>query len=198
MRPGAARHDDGFTLIETLVSLAVIGIVAASCAVFLIGANRISGRASVQDTAAQIAIGGMERARGMRGAALLAGRAECDGAHPCDPPVSGTVSAYLGSLPQRWDAAAAGGTPVLPLPSSPEVVELDGLRYHRYYYLARCWQTAASDGSTGSRPCTVAAAGSAHPAEYVRLVIAVTWPGPGIYVASTLMSSSPVDPYLEG
>jgi prepilin-type N-terminal cleavage/methylation domain-containing protein len=197
MRPGAVRHDDGFTLIETLVSLAVIGVVAASCAVFLIGTNRISGHASVRDTAAQIAIGGMEKARGMRGAALLAGRAECDGAHSCDPPVSDTVSAALGSLPERWDAAAPG-TPALPLPSSPEIVELDGLRYSRYYYLARCWQTAASDGSTADRPCSVAAAGSAYPAEYVRLVIAITWPGPGVYVASTLMSSSPVDPYLEG
>ena len=197
MGPGAKRHDDGFTLIETLVSLAVIGIVAASCAVFLIGTNRISSHASVRDTAAQIAIGGMERARGMRGAALLAGRAECDGTHPCDAPVSATVSVYLGSLPERWDAAATG-TPALPLPSSPEIVELNGLRYSRYYYLARCWQTAASDGSASSRPCTVTAAGSAHPAEYVRLVIAVTWPGPGIYVASTLMSSSPVDPLLEG
>jgi hypothetical protein len=139
----------------------------------------------------------MEKARGMRGAALLAGRAECDGGHPCDAPVSDRVSAYLGSLPQRWDAAATG-TPVLPLPSSPEIVELDGLRYARYYYLARCWQTAASDGSTGGRPCTVTAAGSAHPAEYVRLVVAVTWPGQGSYVASTLMSASSVDPFLEG
>jgi len=195
MRPATRPDDSGFTLLETLVSLAIIGVLAASFTIFLVSANRISRRASVQDTAAQIAVDGMERARGMRGAALLAGRAECDGTHLCDP-VGAAVSAYLGTLPMRWDAAGVGA-PVLPLPSDPEIVELDGLRYQRSYYLARCWQTAASDGSTGSRPCTVSAAGSSHPAEYVRLVIAVTWPGPGSYVTSTLMSSSTVDPLLE-
>jgi prepilin-type N-terminal cleavage/methylation domain-containing protein len=196
MRPGPIRRDDGFSLLETLVALAVMGIVASSFTVFLLSSNRISHGASVQDTAAQIAVGGMERARGMRGAALLTGRAECDAGHPCAAPVSSQVSAYLGSSPDRWDAAG-GDPPTLPLPDSPETVELNGLSYSRYFYLARCWQTAATDGSAAARPCTETAAGTAHPAEYVRLVVAVTWPGSGIYVTSTLMSSSPIDPFLD-
>ena len=202
VRAGAHRPDEGFTLLETLVSLAVLAVVAGSVSIFLVATTRIGHRASLQDTAAQVAIGGMETARGMRGAALLAGRAACDAVHPCDPPVNPVVNAYLGTQPQRWDAAGTG-TPALATPDTPETVELDGVRYRRYYYLARCWQTAASDGWTADRPCTEAAAGTAHPAEYIRLVVAVTWPdaqcagGTCGYATATLMSASPIDPYLE-
>jgi type II secretory pathway pseudopilin PulG len=185
------------------VSLAVIGIVGAAFTVFLVGTDRISHGASVQDTAAQVALDAMERARGMRGAALLAGRAECDSAHPCAAPVSDQVRAYLGSQARRWDAVGTGSV-VLPTPADPERVVLDGLSFSRYNYLARCWQTAATDGSTGSRPCTESAAATSYPAAYVRLVVAVTWNGQecagGIcaYATATLLSSSATDPYLEG
>jgi prepilin-type N-terminal cleavage/methylation domain-containing protein len=201
MRTGATRHDDGFSLIETVVSLVVIGIVATSFATFLVGANRISHGTSSRDTAAQVAMGGMERARSVRGAALLSGRAQCGSGNPCDPPVSSAVTAYLGASAQRWDAPGTGAA-TLPTPADPEVVQLDGVRFARYYYLARCWQTAASDGSTASRPCTESAAGSSYPAEYVRVVVAVTWAGPDCgggcsYVTATLMSASAADPYLD-
>jgi prepilin-type N-terminal cleavage/methylation domain-containing protein len=194
--------DEGFTLIEALVAIALITIVGTSFTIFLTGTTRISHHESIRDTAAQVAAGGMERARSMRGAALLAGRAQCDSTHSC---ADATIAAaYLGTGAQRWDASGAG-TPAVPLPTDPETVELDGLRYQRYYYVARCWlKSAADENTSASRPCGNAVpAGSSYPAEYVRLVVAVTWPGQecaaGIcsFATAALLSASATDPYLE-
>jgi prepilin-type N-terminal cleavage/methylation domain-containing protein len=186
----ARRPDDGFTMAETVVALAVVAILATSFAVFLVTTGRISAGTADRDTAAQVALSGLESARVSRGAALLTGRVACDTGHPCPVPVDSRVTTYLGSA-QRWDATGTGA-PALPLPSTPETVTLGGVDYRRYYYLAECWQAAGAGGA-----CTTAAASTAHPADYLRLVVAVTAPGRDTYVTAALLSASPADPYLE-
>jgi prepilin-type N-terminal cleavage/methylation domain-containing protein len=190
MRP-SLRRDDGFSLAESVVALAVVAILATAFAGFMVSTNRISAGTAVTDAAAQVALSGMERAQVSRGAALLTGRAACDAGHPCAAVIDSRVTTYLGSGAQRWDAAGAG-TSAVPLPSAPETVTLGGIPYQRYYYVAACWQVAGSGGA-----CTEAAASTSHPAAYVRLVVAVTAPGMVTYVTAALLSASAADPYLE-
>jgi prepilin-type N-terminal cleavage/methylation domain-containing protein len=206
--------DQGFTLVEVLVSLTIITVVMTSVAVFLINSTRISRQESLRDTAAQVAVQGMENVRGVRGSTLLSGRAACDASHPCDALVGDKAADLLGAEPQRWDARGpgpltlptAGPQPdgsVVSGPDDPEAVVLGGLTFRRYYYVAKCWQAAAADGmATTPRPCTVALASAAFPASFIRLVVAITWPGEECgggtcsFATTSLLSASPTDPYL--
>jgi prepilin-type N-terminal cleavage/methylation domain-containing protein len=206
--------DEGFTLVEVLVSLAIISVVMTAVAGFLIDSTKISRQQLVRGTAAQVAVQGMENARGVRGSALLSGRTACDVLHPCAALVSDTVADLLGAGPQRWDASGIGPL-VLPTPGTqsdgsvvsgpgdPEVVVLGGLTFRRYYYVAKCWQAAAIDGvATTQRPCTVALASAAFPAAFIRLVVAITWRGEECgastcsFATTSLLSVSPTDPFL--
>lgn len=202
------RSDEGFTLVEVLVSLSVMTVVLTSVTVFLVNSVRTSHGSSLRDTAAQLVVDGMEKARGMRGSALLSGRRACTAT--CAS-VGGTVANLLGAGAQRWDAADSTTTLALPSPgpqadgsvvtdpAQPEVMQLDGLTFQRYYHVAKCWQPAVSTTVTA-----VSCAPAADAAELVRVVVAVTWSGADCsggtctYASVALFSASPTDPYIEG
>ncbi|GGK21709.1 hypothetical protein GCM10010124_12740 [Pilimelia terevasa] len=77
MRAGqgrAAVADGGFTLIEVLVALGLIGVVMASVAVFLTGAMSTTHRQAGRQAAAQVAAGAVEAAQAAGGAAMVANR----------------------------------------------------------------------------------------------------------------------------
>ncbi|MDT4992391.1 MAG: hypothetical protein QOH97_2283 [Actinoplanes sp.] len=204
--------DEGFTLVEVVVSLAIVMLVMTASATFMVDSTRVSHQRSVRDSAAELSMQGMENAHGLHGSALLEGRTACTSLTPCAPVVSGKVDNLLGLSAEHWDAVGSGaltlpkpglqsdGSVVLK-PSDPEIVLLSGLRFKRYYYISRCWQEAAVDGAA-DLPCNASFATTAYPAASIRLVVAVTWPGQECggtcsYAAAALVSSSSVDPYLE-
>jgi hypothetical protein len=134
---------------------------------------------------------GLERARSLKGPALLSGRATCGAACP-DAAATG-AAAYLNET-QRWDGPAAGGSAEsLPTPdnAAATTATLNEITYRRYWYVGKCWQPA-SGGSCGSD--------SSEPVALVRVVVAVTWPGrecaPSVcwYVTSALFSGDLTDP----
>ncbi len=202
------RGDEGFTLIEVIVSLGLITVVMTSLSVFMINSREAGRYASLRNTAVQLTVEGMEKARAVRGSALLSGRAQCAGS--CAAVVAARVTTLLGAGITRWDAAATG-TLTLPQagvqpdgsvvasPADPEVVQLDGRAFRRYYYLGACWQTAvlasAADISCGS--------GTAA-ASLVRLVVAVTWAdeqcagGTCTYAEAALFGTAVTDPFISG
>jgi type II secretory pathway pseudopilin PulG len=204
--------DEGFTLVEVVVSLAVVMVVMTASASFMVDSTRVGHQRSVQDSAAELSMQGMENARGLHGSALLNGRAACTSLALCDPVVSSKVNNLLGLSAQHWDAVGSGALTlpkpglqsdgsVVVKPSDPEIVLLSGLRFKRYYYISRCWQEAAVDGAA-DLPCNASFATTPYPAASVRLVVAVTWPGAECggtcsNAAAALLSSSSVDPYLE-
>ncbi|MGK5682211.1 type IV pilus modification PilV family protein [Actinoplanes sp. URMC 104] len=199
--------DEGFTLVEVIVSLALLTMVLTSLTVFMINSRKAQRYATLRDTAVQLAVDGMEKARGVRGSALLSGRAACDsGCSPVAAPVAGTLLA--GAV--RWDAAAAGtltvpqpGTQpdgsVVDSPLDPEVVRLDGRWFKRYYHVGACSQPAVTT-STADISCGT----TVTSASLVRLVVAVTWSdaqcegGTCAYAEAGLFSSAVTDPFLGG
>ena len=203
------RTDGGFTLIEVVVALGIITVVMTSLTVFMVNSRRSGHYSALRDTAVQLSVEGMEKARGVRGSTLLSGRAQCTTS--CAAVVSPDVSILLGSGVTRWDAAATTGTLTVPAPGSqsdgsvvnspddPEVVTLDGVPFKRYYYLGACYQPAVTAAPTSLTCDPVTAA-----APLVRLVVAVTWTGgecPGgtcAYTEAGLFSTAVTDPFLSG
>jgi hypothetical protein len=150
----------------------------------------------MRQVAVQLALDGMERVRGLKGPALLTGRAQCTAS--CPTPVAGAAP-YLSGV-DRWDAAAAGTTsPSLPRPGdAPQPVVLDRVTFQQYWYLGRCWQPRVNALSAGSQ--VACGADSSQPVALVRAVVAVTWPGQecaqGVcgQVATALFGAAAEDP----
>jgi prepilin-type N-terminal cleavage/methylation domain-containing protein len=69
--PGTAR-DAGFTLIEVLVSISLIGVVMAALTTFFVSAQGVANVQDGQQTAVQLATDGIEAARALSPADLLA------------------------------------------------------------------------------------------------------------------------------
>ena len=190
------------------MSLGILAVVMTSLGVFMVNSLRAGRYSSLQDTAIQLAVEGMEKARGVRGSALLSGRAQCDTL--CAAVVSSQVSQLLGVGVTRLDAAGSGTLTVpqpgsqpdgsvVAAPDSPEVVQLDGRWFKRYYYLGACSQPVAAASATNI-VCDTATSAAA----LVRVVVAVTWSdsqcagGTCTYATAGLFSSAVTDPFLTG
>jgi prepilin-type N-terminal cleavage/methylation domain-containing protein len=177
------RTDEGFTLIEVLVSVAIIGMVMASVTAFFVSSIRMTHRQGLQQAAAQLMIDGIERARTYRGPALVEGRQACSvaGGSPCPATVATGASGYL-TAPAVNSAARmdkpAGTPPSLPVPvaplaqgvpvpaGDPRYVQLDGITYTRNWYIETCRQPATGGACDQT---------AAHPVLFYRVVVAVTW-----------------------
>jgi type II secretory pathway pseudopilin PulG len=195
-------------MVEVLVALAITAVVMTSVTVFLVSSRHTGRYNTLRDTALQLVTDGMEKARGVRGSALLSGRAQC--VAPCAAPIGDAANRLLGADAVRWDAPATGTLTVpapgaqadgsvVAAPGDPEVIQLDGLSFQRYYYLAACWQPAA-----GVSAAAITCTSSSDAAQLVRLVVSVTWrqsdcPA-GICSAAdaALFSSAAADPYIVG
>ena len=187
------------------MAMALATIVMTSLTVFLVGSRRVGHYGALRDTGVQLVIDGMEKARSVRGSALLSGRALC--VVGCATPVP-AAAAMIDVGAARMDATGTG-TLVLPqpgtqpdgsvvaAPGNPEVIKLDGVSYRRYYYLSTCRQVAAI-GSVAGATCVPGVTG----AELARLVIAVTWSGSACpagtcsFADASLFSIAVADPYL--
>jgi prepilin-type N-terminal cleavage/methylation domain-containing protein len=183
--------DGGFTLIESLVSIAVISVLMASLGTYFIGTMKASRKQGQVQTAVRIAQAGMEAARGSGGPSLLVGRAQCGSCLN----VSTFDPGYL-LYTQQWDAAPAQPvTPTVPLPSGsvlPVPVVVNEIEYYRYFFVGKCW-TPDLGGTCG-------ATATATSVPMIRLVVGVTWTEPScpgamcIRAATALFSANPSNP----
>lgn len=192
-RPGPDPGTDaGFTLVEVLVSIAVIGIMMTALTTFFVSTVAATGRQGHQQMAVQLATDAAERARSIKSSAVLGGRDRISTDHQWASPVAG-VGPYLADMVEVWDGEAvfpAGAS--APLPTSPRMVTLNNVEYGQHWYVGACWQPAAGGGCG---PVQVAGA-----VRFYRVVIAVTWADHRCagsscgYVTVTLLNSASRDP----
>jgi prepilin-type N-terminal cleavage/methylation domain-containing protein len=176
--------DGGFTLVEVVVSLLVVATVSASLSYFFLSGLRQTRHQGQQQAALQFALDGIERARGLRGATVLTGRAPCSA---CPQTVAVGAAAHLVGT-ARYDGPVSGVVPLLPF-ADQAIVE--GLTYTRHWYVGKCYRSSGED--CGSSVST---------AVFYRVVVAVTWPGQECagtcsQVTSTLFTANPTDPLFQ-
>ncbi|MBG0830667.1 putative Ig domain-containing protein [Planomonospora sp. ID67723] len=196
---GAARGEAGFTLIEVMVSMVVIGTVMAALTVFFTNSLTFTGHKRSEQLAIQLAGDAVERARAVKGSALLAGRSDIKSKEQWDDAPT-AVLPYLQTMKRDWDPMLASGSTsgdTATLPTKPVTVTVGGVRYEQSWYVGRCRQPGPSS--------SVTALACDHPDKpipgtvsvpFFRVVVAVTWnhkacqPEECVYVTSTLMSSA--------
>jgi prepilin-type N-terminal cleavage/methylation domain-containing protein len=191
----ARRTDDGFTLLESLVSIVMIAVVAAGLTLFYVKANVVTALNSQAQVANQIASTAMEQVSLLPGDALLSGRPIClMTAHwaQTSPPVPPTVSKFFAAMSPVGDETLASvvcplGSALQALLTSPAQLQTEALptqqavsatvnrlslSFSKSFFIGLCWQNRG------------AAAGCVKPSltpipgtmvAMLRVVIAVTW-----------------------
>ena len=200
MRRPAARtesrrgHDDGFSLVEVLVALAIMSVVMVSLSAFLVNSMAVTHRQGHAQVAAQMAMDASETVRRLNGATLATGRDRAGTDVQWSQAVP-AVADHLRAMQKVWDdAAPAGAGRHAALPTRPAPVYLNDVQYLLHWYLGGCWQVAAVSGGD----CSPVQTPTGVP--FFRVVIAVTWPeatcagGTCSYVTSVLISSDVVEP----
>ncbi len=165
------RPDDGFTLLETIVALGIVGTVMASLAVFFTRSATVQHRQADMQVAAQIAAGSMDYVSQLPGENVLLGRTQTAVQAQWQAPAAST---YLARTEPAWqDPALPASAAVQGLPTTPETIRMtdDAPPYERWWYVGSCWQPP-----TGG-DCVVVPPGlrSQHVRMY-RVVVAITWP----------------------
>ncbi|GAA3440881.1 putative Ig domain-containing protein [Planomonospora venezuelensis] len=203
--PGIPRGDGGFTLIEVMVSMVVIGTVMAALTVFFTNSLTLTSQKRSEQMAVQLAGDAVERARAIKGSALLAGRSETKSTEQWDAVVEAdkikrsalragqseieiksteqpdvalaAVKPYLDTMKRASDPVLTTGD-AAPLPTRPVAVTVGGVEYEQHWYVGHCRQQGVS--ATGqTRACEDPGLPDPEPGNvdvlFFRVVVAVTW-----------------------
>ena len=190
--------DDGFTMAEVLVAIAVVSVVMLSLSSFFVTSIRIDGEQGDRQSAIQAAGDAMERARSLQVGALLSGRDRDSSTTQWSKPIA-AVANLLTTTTQtmaydRDAAPGAGADAVLPTTFRPLV--LNGVVYRQYWYIGLC-QRPATGGTCVARSTTT------RFTSFYRVIVGVTWPGrscPGTvcgYVTTSLIADRTDEPVFD-
>ncbi|WP_033341366.1 putative Ig domain-containing protein [Catenuloplanes japonicus] len=194
--PSAPAPDAGFTLVETIVAIGIIGLVMSALGTFFVQSMRASGKQTGTQAAAQMAGDAMERVRSLAGQQLALKRDQNSSLTQWQNPVPG-VAPWLAGMTMAYDSTAAVGSgPTAQLPTTPMTVTLGGVDYRQSFYLGRCWQNLPAGGT-----CTTASGAYG----FFRVVVAVNWNdsvcdktgGVCSYVTATLVSNAEQEPKFD-
>jgi type II secretory pathway pseudopilin PulG len=157
-------------MIETLVSLALIGLVMASMTVFFTRSMRFTHQQGQTQSAVAVATDAMEQARALSPIALPSGR-DARSVEEQWAAATEEVAPYLSVMEHVVDEDAATGAGArAPLPTVGQTVPVDGIDFTRTWYLGRCWL------NSGSPDCVAANRAAPNAVGMFGVVVAVSWP----------------------
>ncbi len=196
-RRSAVPGDGGFSILEVMVAIAVIGVVMTAMTPFLAKSMVVVSNQRGEQVAIEVANDALERARALDPSSLLAGRGRqlTENQWNAAPP---EVGAYLADTERASDpvllpnsTAGAGA----PLPTAPVPFILAGTTYLQNWYVGRCWQprTDPTQAAAAVPDCTTTR--TANDVPFFRIVVSVTRQhascAPALcvdYVAATLVN----------
>ncbi|MDQ1651535.1 MAG: hypothetical protein QOI35_735 [Cryptosporangiaceae bacterium] len=196
-RGAGTGGDAGLTLVEVMISIAIIGTVMTSLTMFFSGTMTTTGYENTRQTAVQLAGAAIEKARSMSPTAIVGGRTLADSTAAWNSPATGAAP-YLADMTMVYDDGAVPGVPASPppywLPAAGTTVTLKNgsssgppIDYSEDWYVGRCYLPAAGGACAKAK-----LAGSV---EMLRVVVAINWTSRACaasncsYVTSTLVSS---------
>lgn len=207
-RHRADLHDAGFTLLETVVALVVMGTLMAALGPLFITLLHATDTYRDRQVAVHLADDAMERVRSLGGAGLLEGRSRAAVQGQWAQAPAAVQNTYATAMLCAWDpklsaqsaaacdtSAPPGGTAPgaqAPLPTEPVPAVVAGVTYQQHWYVGQCWQSDDPGATCGATDGTDAQ--GAADLLYVRVVVAVTWShqscpgGTCVYTTSTLTS----------
>lgn len=184
--------DDGFTLIETMVSVFVISVVMAALSAFFVSSASLTNQQGAAQVATQLAADATSKAHNMKGSDLADGRDQTSSHAQWNNPVTG-VAPYLVDMVEAWDATAGvGAGATAQLPTTAQTVVVNTVSYQKYWYLGKCWQPVGGGDCIKTQ--------TAGYATFYRVVVAVTWRSRTCtastcnFVTSTLVSNEAHEP----
>jgi prepilin-type N-terminal cleavage/methylation domain-containing protein len=194
-QPGSG--DEGFSVVEMLVALAVLSVTMLASAPFFVRSLTNVNKQRTRQAAIQLAETAMEQVRGLKGSALLTGRS-VNATQAQFNAAPSVVLPYLATMqvagdPMITDPTSTAGANA-PLPTSVQTLKVEGTAYTQNIYVGECEVYL-----TGTTEC-VYPKGAAAPADttqilqFFRVVVLETWTdktckgGTCSYVSTTLVS----------
>jgi prepilin-type N-terminal cleavage/methylation domain-containing protein len=190
-RPGerACRADEGFTMAEVLVAIAVVCVVMLSLSAFFVNSIRIDNEQGDRQSAIQAADDAMERARALQPSALLSGRDQASSTEQWSAPIS-SVASLLTATAQTMafdTGATTGSGATAMLPTTFRTLVLNGIVFRQYWYIGECQRPSTGGACVAFSPTSLFTM-------FYRVVVGVTWPGRSClgsvcsYVTSSLIA----------
>lgn len=199
-RVPAGRSDDGFTLVEVIVALALMSVVATAALYFFLGGTRAVTHQQRSQNAVVVANESMElaysaaaKADGNGTSGLVKGRSQTQVQAAWTAMASKGIEGYATTYP-AWDPAGAGTQAV----DITRHTKLSGVDYSVTTLIGTCYRSTAS----ASAPCSIIGQNppASTPTGYARLMRVmtyVTWDDAGNTCGSAGCSyqvSSLIDP----
>jgi prepilin-type N-terminal cleavage/methylation domain-containing protein len=209
--PGVPRRDEGFTLIEVMVSLAVLSIAMAGVGAFFINGNQTVTQQRDHRQASQVAASAIEQVRALQGSALTEDRGKDEVAAQVkyaldDSPFKARLKPYLESM--KTDVWGSGSIATeganAPLSTRTQQITVNNMRYDQTFYVGQCevyyvWTDNCVNPDTATRKPT----DPTSILKYFRVVVLVAWQSKNCtadqcaYIASTLVSRVSDDPVFD-
>ena len=208
--------DAGFSLVETLTSIAIIGVVMTALTTFFVSTTTTLDKRGLQ-TAVRLAHDGIDLVKSLPGANIVEGRGESDVIAQLNDLTSGKIPGLdlpdlnnlLSTITPAFDSslgrlARSAANPTLSIAPEPNLV--NNTNFDRYWFVGTCNMPLGNDltlipadklGVCG----LLSLPGILVP--FYRVIVAVTWQNDrgcantgGIcsYVTQTLVSAAPTDP----
>ena len=188
-RPGRLhrrRGDDGFVLLETLVTISLISLVMAAFTTFFVNAVASTNLQRSMQAATQIADSAVETIRALPSSDVVKGRDTATVAAQFGAAPSTVVPSLASMTPAVDPTAASGSGLTAAIPTVPTTQTINNVQYSINDYVGNC---SVPLTATTNANCT-----SGVGISYLRAVVAVTWTGAHCpqtrcqYITATLLS----------
>lgn len=196
----AARRpspEDGFSLIEVLMALALVAITMAAMGPFFVsGFQRVSQQRG-QQAGVQLADSAMEQVRALKGSSLLTGRGEAASRAQWNLGAANvTVKPYLDTMQLAWDTLVkdTNAGSVAAISTASQTMTISNTLYTRSIFVGICDVYVGGAGDCVDPTKVAPPADSTKDLKFFRAVVLVTWPdkncttGTCTYVTSTLVA----------
>ncbi|WP_433050271.1 putative Ig domain-containing protein [Dactylosporangium sp. CS-033363] len=192
-------RDEGFTLVETLTSIAIMGVVMTALTTFFVSTTNTINKERGLQMAIRLASDGVELVKSLPSTSLALGRSITDATkqltgNPAGLNLTSMAPVFDPKLKNLTDVSSA--TPTLKF---SEVVPINDAVFTRRWILGSCAMNPAV--ITGASCVLPSLLSIANPLPYYRVIVAITWQnsracagGECSYVTDTLVAANTTDP----